>query len=79
VAALLVYDEEVHLAFFNGARLTVDGGMLERTGITEAIYLLQGVGDRVRFLRVKAPGDVEPQTVAELVRQAAALDAARSG
>jgi hypothetical protein len=74
VAALLCYDEEVHLSFFEGARLKVDAAMLERTGIKEALYLLQGVGDRVRFLRMRAAADFEPETVAELARQAAALD-----
>lgn len=74
VAALLAYDEGVHLAFFEGARLRVDRGMLERTGIAEALYLLQGVGDRVRFLRLRAAGEVDPQTVAELLRQAVEVD-----
>lgn len=74
VAALLVYDEEVHLAFFEGTRLNVEGAMLERTRITEAAYLLQGVGDRVRFLRFKAGQGVDGQTVVALVRQAVAFD-----
>lgn len=76
VAAVLAYDEEVHLAFFEGARLTVDPGMLKRTGITEALYLLQGVGDRIRFLRLRTAGEIDPETVAELVRQAVQLDRA---
>jgi hypothetical protein len=74
VLAILVYDREVHLVFFGGVRLRVTPEMLERTGITEEPHLLQGVGDRVRFLRLKGPGDVEPQTAAELVRQASQLD-----
>lgn len=74
VLALLVYEEEVHLALFEGARLTVTRAMLERTGAKEAPYLLQGVGDRVRFLRLRGARDVEPQTVAELVREAVRLD-----
>lgn len=74
VLALLVYDDEVHLAFFEGARLTVTRAMLERTGVKEAPYLLQGVGDRMRFLRLRAARDMDRRTVAELVGEAVRLD-----
>ena len=79
VAALLVYDAYVHLAFFEGARLRVAPDMVERSGAREPQSLLRGVADRMRWLRYDSAAAVDEETVRGLLLQALALDGQAAG
>ena len=79
VAALLVYDAYVQLAFFECARLRVAPDMVERSGAREPQYLLRGVADRMRWLRYDSAAAVDEETVRGLLLQALALDGQATG
>ncbi len=53
----------VSLGFFQGARLTDPGGQIE------------GAGKKMRHLKVRSLGDIEPEQFRSWVREAAALNA----